>query len=414
MDDTHTFVYRSSVHPASSGKDQNLRAEHFESKEDSPEVVKVSNDDPSRIPVIDPSEIVGRTYLTAPTEDGSRDRAKIVKAIVEYENDLAIHPERIRYLVRVKDKESLLAYDEIMDAIAAQIDDEDVVWKFKRISGHQGPLKPGDKNYKGSSYNVQIKWESREISWEPLNILAADDPVTCAQYALENGLLDLPGWVRFCRLARRTKKLLREVKQAKLRSFNLAPKYKYGYEVPRNYQHALELDKANGNHKWKEATELEMAMMRQYEVFSSLGYKARIPNGYIKIRLRLIYNVKHDGRHRARLVAGGHLTPVPLTSVYSGVVSLCSIRIVTFLAELNSMEVWATDIGSAYLEAKTAEKIVIEAGPEFGELEGHLLKFECALYGLRTSGQRWHERFADCLRQMKFEASKADPDIWMC
>ena len=35
-----------------------------------------------------------------------------------------------------------------------------------------------------------------------------------------------------------------------------------------------------------------------------------------------------------------------------------------------------------------------------------------ALYGLRTSGIRWHERFADTLRDLGFKPSKADPDVW--
>ena len=38
--------------------------------------------------------------------------------------------------------------------------------------------------------------------------------------------------------------------------------------------------------------------------------------------------MKHDRRHKARLVAGGHLIDIPLTSAYSGVVSLHEIRLV--------------------------------------------------------------------------------------
>ena len=57
-----------------------------------------------------------------------------------------------------------------------------------------------------------------------------------------------------------------------------------------------------------------------------------------------------------------------------------------FLTELNGMEAYATDIGNAYLEAKTEEKVCIRAGPEFGALEGHLLIIYKALYGLRSSG----------------------------
>ncbi len=55
----------------------------------------------------------------------------------------------------------------------------------------------------------------------------------------------------------------------------------------------------------------------------------------------------------------------------------------------------------------------IIAGPEFGEQEGHFLIIIKALYGLKSSGLRWHERFADILRKMKFFPSKAEPDIWM-
>ena len=62
------------------------------------------------------------------------------------------------------------------------------------------------------------------------------------------------------------------------------------------------------------------------------------------------------------------------------------VRRVTLLAELNDMELWSTDIGNAYLESYTKEKVLFVAGPEFGELQGHLLVIVKALYGLRSSG----------------------------
>jgi len=81
------------------------------------------------------------------------------------------------------------------------------------------------------------------------------------------------------------------------------------------------------------------------------------------------------------------------------------------LSKLNNLKVWATNIGNAYLEAKTQEKVFIILGLEFGELEGHTLIIFKALYGLRTSGLCWHECFADCLQEMGFTPSKAKPDI---
>jgi len=196
-----------------------------------------------------------------------------------------------------------------------------------------------------------------------------------------------------------------------LHSYWTAPKYKFGYKASRDFAHAVQIDGKYGNTKWQDATALEHQSQDEYKTFEDWGFKADPPKGYKKIRVHLVFDVKHDGRHKARLVADGHLTDIPLESVYSGVVSLHGLRIVLFLAELNHLETWATDIGNAYLEAQTREKVYIIAGPEFGELEGHVLVIR---YGLCTSGLRWHECFADCLREMGFTPSKAEPDIWLC
>ena len=42
------------------------------------------------------------------------------------------------------------------------------LYRFRSIIGHEGPLKATDPNWKGSKWNVQIEWESGEITYEPL------------------------------------------------------------------------------------------------------------------------------------------------------------------------------------------------------------------------------------------------------
>ena len=138
----------------------------------------------------------------------------------------------------------------------------------------------------------------------------------------------------------------------------------------------------NGNTKWADATTLELNQIDEYKAFTDKGKVYRPGADYKKIRCHLIFAVKHDGRHKARLVAGGHLTETPVDSVYSSVVSLRGIRILTFLAELNGSNVWATDIGNAYLESYTKEKVYIIGGHEFGDQEGHCLIITKALCGL--------------------------------
>jgi len=372
--------------------------------------------EPPPPPVVNPEGLVGRTFLMDPQEDGQRFRARIVELIEDHESDIENNPTRIKFLVSVDNDqaEEIITYNQVMDYISKD-QESDIKWKFRRIISHQGPLQPNHPDYKHSQYNIMVEWENGEITTEPLAVIAADDPVTCAIYARENGLLDEPGWKRFKSIAKREKKFIRMVNQAKLRSFNTAPRYKYGFEVPRTYDQALRLDSRNGNNLWADAVALELKQITEYDTFTDKGHHttAKVPPGYKKIRVHLVFDVKHDGRHKARLVADGHLTDIPLDSVYSGVVSLRGFRLVVFLAELNHLQLWATDIGNAYLEAFTSERVYIIAGSEFKGLEGHILIISKALYGLRSSGPRWHDRFSDCIRELGFFPCKAEPDIWI-
>ena len=92
--------------------------------------------------------------------------------------------------------------------------------------------------------------------------------------------------------------------------------------------------------------DLELSQIHEYKVFKDTGKaqfhngKAVTPDGFQKIRVHFVYAVKHDGRFKARLVADGHLTKEPVESIYSGVVSLRSLRMVVFLSQLNDLEIW--------------------------------------------------------------------------
>ena len=424
-EDTQTVIYRSAIRSAADTASANLRALASGDGEP-PQIFVKSKSDSSGSPRLKsmqgfaPDDLIGRTFLTTPNDQGERHRATIHQKILHEDDD-----ERIEFLIKKGNgmADEIVAYNDILAHLEREYDeskDGERQWRFRDITAHEGPLSPGDKSYKGSTYNVLVEWETGETTFEPLSVIIKDDPVTCAMYAKRNGLLDTPGWKRLKRLARREKVITRLANQAKLHQLRRAPKYKFGVEVPRDHKHAMELDAKAGNHKWKEAEELEKSQLFDYSTFVDCGkakYKGKdvsnVPKGYKRIRCHMIYDVKHDGRYKARFVAGGHLTAVPSESVYSGVVSLRSLRLVTFLAELNKLELWGADIGNAYLEAKTKEQVYFVAGDEFGDLAGHVFLIDKALYGLRTSGARWHERFADTLRDMGFTPSKADPDVWM-
>ena len=63
-------------------------------------------------------------------------------------------------------------------------------------------------------YNVQEEWETGEVTFEPLSVIAAD-PVTCVAYAKQYDLLALEVWRRFNNLAKRDKVLARQSSKVK-------------------------------------------------------------------------------------------------------------------------------------------------------------------------------------------------------
>jgi hypothetical protein len=111
------------------------------------------------------------------------------------------------------------------------------------------------------------------------------------------------------------------VNQAKLTSYRMTP-IMFGHLVPRNHQQAIEIDKKNGNTRWQDAKKEELTAILTYGTFNDRGKGKAAPNGYKKITFHFVFTVKHDGRYKARFVAGGHLTDTPIDSVYSSVASL--------------------------------------------------------------------------------------------
>ena len=127
----------------------------------------------------------------------------------------------------------------------------------------------------------------------------------------------------------------------------------------------------------------------------------------------MIFDIKQDGRHKSRLVAGGHLLDVLDHNVYSSTVKGISVRILHVIAHKAGLKQLVGDVGNAYVNADTNEKVYARAGPEFGALEGRIIIIKKALYGLATSGERWHKHFADSLLSLGFQPTRYDRDVWL-
>ena len=145
--------------------------------------------DPSslNLPKFSPEELTGLTFIRQ-MDDGQKYRATIVKKI----NDMdAQNHEKIKFLLKVGDGEleEIIDYIELSAIVEAQHQEEkdnpEFAWVFKDVIGHQGPLRPTHPEYKGSSYNVLVQWEDGSETYEPLDVIIKDDPVSVAKYAAE-------------------------------------------------------------------------------------------------------------------------------------------------------------------------------------------------------------------------------------
>ena len=195
----------------------------------------------------------------------------------------------------------------------------------------------------------------------------------------------------------------------------------YGVTVPNNVDQAYELDRINGNTLWEEAIKKELDAINSYETFDyepELSAKELKKKGYQFAPLRMIFCVKQDLRRKARLVIGGHVVDATGHEVYASVMKQISSRMLMIMAQANGQDVEVGDIGNAYLYAKTDEKIFTFCDGAFKRAgyttkERTLAVVDGALYGLPTSGNRWHAALADTLRSMQFKPSRGDPDVWM-
>jgi hypothetical protein len=167
-EDTHKVIVRSQVRPSDDPSCPNLRfTDLFDgegltqvfvrSKFDSSdpenftkidlvtgEVEQVNN--PSMVPVdtaelVDTSELIGRTFLMDGQDKGTTHRAQITEMISDDEYERTKDPEMIKFRLSVNNDEYklILPSGEVLNHINKDSEQE-VLWRFKRIIGHQGPL----------------------------------------------------------------------------------------------------------------------------------------------------------------------------------------------------------------------------------------------------------------------------------
>jgi len=266
-------------------------------------------------------------------------------------------------------------------------------------------------------WKLQVEWKDGSSSWVKLKDLKESNPVEVAEYAVTNRLVEEPAfkwWVHHV-LKKRNRII------AKMKSKYWRVTHKFGIKLPHSVEEALRIDAETGTDFWRRAIEKEMRRVKiawrefEHPVTPDDVRKGKVKEliGYQEIRCHIVFDVKMNFERKARFCAGGHMTETPASITYSSVVSRDSIRIGFMLAALNGIDVLACDLENAYLNAPVRERIWFEGGVECGDQKGKVLVIVRALYGLKSAGSSWRSAFAEVLRELGFQSTRADPDVWI-
>ena len=128
---------------------------------------------------------------------------------------------------------------------------------------------------------------------------------------------------------------------------------KYFVKVTHNVAEALQFDKDNGNNYWEVAIKKEMDTIMRLDTIQELkagkGNMFQQDPEYQYTKVLLIFDIKADGRRKARLVLIGHMTKAPNVDLYASHMKQESLRILALIAAAYSMKTLIGDVKSAYL-----------------------------------------------------------------
>ena len=110
---------------------------------------------------------------------------------------------------------------------------------------------------------------------------------------------------------------------------------------------------------------MEIQLLNNLECFELQPKDYSLVKEYQKTTLTMIMNLKQDLRHKCKLVAGGHLIDALDHEIYSTTVKSISVKLLQVIVHKANLEILCGDIGNAYVNAYTNEKVYAIAGNEF-------------------------------------------------
>ena len=129
------------------------------------------------------------------------------------------------------------------------------------------------------------------------------------------------------------------------------------------------LDRINGDNKWHDAMQKELMALEKLNAWKFHLSHHKMLRDYQKALLCMIFDMKkEDVRRKARRVVGGHKIDSTHLESHSSIVQSMIMRMLLTMIAKENLKVMCRDVGNAFTNALTDEKLCAVAGKEFGEL----------------------------------------------
>ena len=164
---------------------------------------------------------------------------------------------------------------------------------------------------------------------------------------------------------------------------------------------------------WRQACARELSTLQKRNVFELV----RRPRGRKVIKNRWVFDIKDDGRKRARLVAKGfsQVEGLDYDQVFSPVVRFETMRLILAMAAIEGWVAHGLDVRNAYLYGELDEEIYMEQ-PEGFRIPGKedfVLLLKKALYGLKQAGLAWWRILKQSMEELGFKSLSSDAGVFI-
>ncbi|RXW19436.1 hypothetical protein EST38_g6420 [Candolleomyces aberdarensis] len=165
--------------------------------------------------------------------------------------------------------------------------------------------------------------------------------------------------------------------------------------------------------EWRLAMADKIDALKSREVFELV----ELPHGRKAIKGRWVFDIKSDGRKRARFVAKGfsQIEGIDFEALFSPVVRYESVHFVFALAALFGWYMTTVDVKTAFLYGKLDKEIYMDQPEGFvakGQ-ERKVYRLRKAIYGLKQAARAWWLELEKSVRKLGFIRLHSDSGIFL-